>query len=56
MKHKTLADLWNKDVPSVAFNTVIERIAWQNKVHGVTMTESSMFLLDKAWEIGRAHV
>lgn len=40
--NKTLAELWNKDVPSIAFNTVIERIAWQNKVHGVTMTESSM--------------
>jgi peptide/nickel transport system substrate-binding protein len=47
--NKTLAELWNKDLPSIAFNTVIERIAWQGKVKGVTMTESSMFLLDKAW-------
>jgi peptide/nickel transport system substrate-binding protein len=47
--NKTLAELWNKDVPSVIFETVIERIAWQGKVHGVYMTESSMFMLDKAW-------
>ena len=31
------------------FETVIERISWQSKVHGVYMTESSMFMLDKAW-------
>lgn len=47
--YKTMADLWNKDVPSVVFNAVIERIAYQNKVHGVYANESSMFYLDKAW-------
>ena len=47
--YKTMADLWNKDVPSVVFNAVIERIAYQNKVHGVYANESSMFFLDKAW-------
>ena len=46
---KTLAELWNKDVPSVIFETVIERVAFQNKVQGVYLTESSMFFLDKAW-------
>ena len=47
--NKTLAELWNKDVPSVVFETVIERVAWQNKVRGVYLTESTMFMLDKAW-------
>ena len=47
--YKTLAELWNKDVPSVIFETVIERVAFQNKVQGVYLTESSMFFLDKAW-------
>jgi peptide/nickel transport system substrate-binding protein len=47
--YKTMADLWNTDVPSVVFNAVIERIAFQNKVHGVYANESSMFFLDKAW-------
>jgi peptide/nickel transport system substrate-binding protein len=47
--NKTLADLWNKDTPSIIYNTTVERIAWQNKVHGVYLDESSMFYLDKAW-------
>jgi peptide/nickel transport system substrate-binding protein len=47
--YKTLAELWNKDVPSVIFETVIERVAYQNKVHGVAVTENTMFYLDKAW-------
>ena len=47
--YKTLAEIWNKDVPSIIFETVIERIAWQNKVHGIVMNESSMYYLDKAW-------
>jgi ABC-type transport system substrate-binding protein len=47
--YKTLAELWNKDVPSVIFETVIERVAYQNKVHGVNVTENTMFFLDKAW-------
>jgi peptide/nickel transport system substrate-binding protein len=47
--YKTLAELFNKDVPSVIFETVIERVAWQNKVRGVYMTENTMFFLDKAW-------
>ena len=47
--YKTLAELWNKDQPSIIFETVIERIAFQNKVHGVSMNVSSMFFLDKAW-------
>ncbi len=47
--YKTLAELWNKDTPSVIFETVIERVAFQSKVQGVYMTENSMFFLDKAW-------
>jgi peptide/nickel transport system substrate-binding protein len=47
--YKTLAEIWNKDVPSIIFETVVERVAWQNKVHGITMNESSMYFLDKAW-------
>ncbi len=47
--YKTLAELFNKDVPSVIYETVIERVAWQSKVHGIYMTESTMAYLDKAW-------
>jgi peptide/nickel transport system substrate-binding protein len=47
--YKTLAELWNKDLPSIIFETVIERVAWQNKVKGVYVSENTMFYLDKAW-------
>jgi peptide/nickel transport system substrate-binding protein len=47
--YKTMAELYNKDLPSLVFNAVIERIAFQGKIKGVYMNESSMFFLDKAW-------
>lgn len=47
--YKTMTELYNKDVPSLAFNAVIERIAFQSSIKGITMNESSMFFLDKAW-------
>ena len=47
--YKTLAELWNKDLPSIIFETVIERVAWQNKVKGIYVSENTMFYLDKAW-------
>ncbi len=47
--YKTLAELYNRDVPSIIYETVIERVAWQNKIHGVYMTESTMLYLDKTW-------
>ena len=47
--YKTMSEIWNKDVPSIIFETVVERVAWQNKVHGVVMNESSMYFLDKVW-------
>jgi peptide/nickel transport system substrate-binding protein len=47
--YKTLAEIWNKDLPSIVFETVVERVAWQNKVQGIVMNQSSMYYLDKAW-------
>jgi peptide/nickel transport system substrate-binding protein len=47
--YETLAELWNQDLPSIPFEVVTERVAWQNKVHGVYLTTNTMFFLDKAW-------
>ena len=47
--YKKLAELWNADVPSVVYETQVERVAFQNKVHGIYLTENTMFFLDKAW-------
>jgi ABC-type oligopeptide transport system substrate-binding subunit len=46
---KKIAELWTKDVPSVALEAVHEYIAWTPKLHGVTPNQSTQVHLDKAW-------
>jgi peptide/nickel transport system substrate-binding protein len=48
--YKKLAELWNTDVPSVSLGAIEEYVVWNPKVHGITPTQATIVLLDKAFK------
>jgi peptide/nickel transport system substrate-binding protein len=46
---KELAEIYGQDLPIYVFGATPEFIIWQPKVHGITPTQATMALFDKAW-------
>jgi len=45
----TLQEIWNEQVPSVAIGASGELVAWSDRVHGLTFSENTTALFDKAY-------